>query len=298
MNIREELEQRKEQVENVLRQYLPKEGPEGGTLAEAIRYSLLVGGKRLRPILMMESYRLYGGKETTIDPFLAAIEMIHTHSLVHDDLPALDNDDYRRGEKTTHAVYGEAIGVLAGDALLNLAYETMLQAFYHKEEQQRVGKAMGILAGKTGLSGMLGGQSRDVENEKQGRPVEDEAELLYIYEHKTAALLEAALMIGAVLAGAEKEEVTRMEEIGHRLGLAFQVRDDILDVTATQEEMGKPAHSDEAKEKTTYVSLHGVDAAQAQVDVWTEEALQQLQSLPGDTAFLEALFREMAGRRS
>ena len=298
MNIQEKREERRAQIEDILLQYLPDEGPEGGALASAVRYSLLVGGKRLRPILMLESYRLFGGEGAAIDPFLAAIEMIHTHSLVHDDLPALDNDAYRRGEKTTHMVYGEAVGVLAGDALLNLAYETMLQSFYHKDELQRAGEAMRILAGKTGLYGMLGGQGRDVDNEKRGKPVENEAALLFIYERKTAALIEAALMIGAVLAGAEKEDVRTMEQIGRRIGLAFQVRDDILDVTATQEEMGKPAHSDEEKEKTTFVTLHGMDYAQAQVDAWTDEALQLLTTLSGDTTMLEELFREMAGRRS
>ena len=182
--------------------------------------------------------------------------------------------------------------------MLNLAYETVLQSFYHQDELGRVIAALRVLADKTGLSGMLGGQGRDVANEKSGRPVQDEAELMLIYENKTAALLEASLMVGAILAGADKTDVERMEEIGHKIGLAFQVRDDIMDVISTQEEMGKPVRSDEKNEKTTYVTLFGTEAAQEQVETWTGEALQILETLPGDKAFLGALFAEMAGRRS
>ena len=297
MNIKEKLEQRRKEIDRIIVQYLPEEGPDVGALASAMRYSILVGGKRLRPILMLESFRMFGGRDVTIEPFLAAIEMIHTHSLVHDDLPAIDNDEYRRGEKTTHAVYGEAIGVLAGVALLNLAYETVVNAFYHREEGERVLRAVRTLAGKTGLSGMLGGQGLDVYNEKNGNPVQQEDELMYIYEKKTAALLEASLMIGAELAGAGKEDVEKMEKIGSLIGLAFQVRDDVLDVTSTQEEMGKPAFSDQKNEKTTFVSLHGVEKAEEQVAEWTEEVLEILRTIPCDTGFLETLIRDMAGRR-
>ena len=298
MNIQNELNERRIAIDAVLEQYLPGEKSDNSALAKAMRYSMLVGGKRLRPILMLESYRLFGGKETAIEPFLAAIEMIHTHSLVHDDLPALDNDEYRRGKKTTHAVYGEAIGVLAGDGLLNLAYETMLHSYYHPEEWKRASDAMRVMAGKTGLFGMLGGQGHDVENEKSGRAVLVEEELRFIYAHKTAALLEAPLMIGAILAGADKTYVDKMEEIGHRIGLAFQVRDDIMDVISTQEEMGKPVHSDEKNEKTTYVTLLGLEESQARVEAWTQEAIGILHTLPGDVSFLEALFLEMTGRRA
>ncbi|MCF0145137.1 MAG: polyprenyl synthetase family protein, partial [Eubacterium sp.] len=217
--IKEELEQRKNEINEILNQYLPESRPGGKALAEAMRYSLCVGGKRLRPIMMQESYRMFGGEDATIDPFLAAIEMIHTHSLVHDDLPALDNDEYRRGNKTTHAVYGEAIAVLAGAGLLNLAFETVLQTYYHQDVRGRILRSLQILAAKTGLYGMLGGQGLDVENEKKGKPVEDKDTLLYIYEKKTSALIEASLMIGAVLAGAEKEDVDRMEKIGKLVGL-------------------------------------------------------------------------------
>lgn len=296
--IQRELELRKQEVEEILQSYLPEEGAGRGSLVPAIRYSMLAGGKRLRPILMMECYRMFGGSSDVIRPFAAALEMIHTHSLVHDDLPAVDNDDYRRGRKTTHAVYGEAMGVLAGDALLNLAYETMLQAFRYNEEGDRIYRAAAILASKSGFSGMLGGQGLDVENEKNGTQKYSEEELLYIYEHKTAALLEAALMAGAVLGGASREQISAVEQIGSKIGLAFQIRDDILDVTSTQEELGKPVFSDARNEKTTFVTLHSVEQAAAAADRLTEEAIEILRELPGETGFLEEVFREMAGRRS
>ena len=297
MNMKEELKRRQEEIDEILQTYLPEERSERGDLNAAVRYSLMAGGKRLRPILMLESYRLFGGTSPAIRPFLAAIEMIHTHSLVHDDLPALDDDDYRRGKKTTHAVYGEAMGVLAGDALLNLAYETMMLAFHYPEDREAAYRAAYILAKKSGLSGMLGGQGLDVQNEKNGVPVTDEETLLYIYEYKTAALIEAALMVGAVLGNADDRAVADMEAVGHQIGLAFQVQDDILDVTSTQEELGKPVFSDAKNEKGTYVTLHSVEKAEAQVAGWTQEALRTLREQPGDTAFLEELFLSLVGRK-
>ena len=298
MNLKEETEARKQEVEEILQFYLPEESAGMGSLAAAVRYSVLAGGKRLRPILMIESYRMFGGSSDVIRPFAAAMEMIHTASLVHDDLPAIDNDGYRRGKKTTHAVYGEALGVLAGDALLNLAYEVLVQAFRYKEEGDRIYRAAEILASKGGLSGMLGGQGLDVENEKSGKQKYGEEELLYIYEHKTAALLEASMMVGAVLGDASREQVDAVQRIGSKIGLAFQIRDDILDVTSTREELGKPVFSDEKNEKTTFVTLYNVEEAEKIVERLTDEALEELRKLPGDTAFAEALFREMAGRKS
>ena len=293
----EEQNSRKQEVEEILQFYLPEETAVQGSLAAAVRYAILAGGKRLRPILMLEAYHMFGGTSDVIRPFAAAMEMIHTHSLVHDDLPALDNDEYRRGQKTTHAVYGEAMGILAGDALLNLAYITLFQAFRYKEDEERIYRAASILASKTGMSGMLGGQSLDVENEKNNRTDLDEEELLYIYQLKTAALLEASLMVGAVLGGADRDQVFTMERIGRKIGLAFQIRDDILDVTSTQEELGKPVFSDQKNEKTTYVTLHGLDEAEAAVERLTEDAFKDLHSLPGDTRFLEQLLGSLAGRK-
>ena len=188
-------------------------------MAQAMNYSMLAGGKRIRPMLMQETYRLFGGTEKFVEPFMAGMEMIHTHSLIHDDLPALDNDDYRRGRLTTHKVYGEAMGVLSGVALLNYAYETRLQVFSMTEEKDRVIRALTVMADKTGIHGMLGGQSVDVEND--GKPLEKEM-LDYIYRNKTSALIEASMMTGAILAGADPAEVSVVEEAAYNIGLAFQ----------------------------------------------------------------------------
>ncbi|MCC6094866.1 MAG: polyprenyl synthetase family protein [Eubacterium sp.] len=296
MNFEQELRERHARANEIISEYLPGEQAVPGRLAEAMDYSIRIGGKRIRPILMQESYRMYGGHEAVVEPFMAAIEMIHTHSLIHDDLPALDNDELRRGNRTTHAVFGEAIGILAGDALLNFAYETALQAFGLTKETERVVEGLRILAGKSGLFGMLGGQSVDVENDKDGMCPLDQDELDYIYLHKTAALIEAPLMIGAVLAGAGKDEVSCMEEIGRRIGLAFQIQDDILDVTSTTGQLGKPIDSDRKNDKTTYVTLQGTTQSAKTVQELTKEAVRLLDTLPGEKEFLREMLLRMASR--
>ena len=294
MNFKEELKRRTEEAEHVIREYLPEESGFAKTMAEAMNYSMTAGGKRLRPILIRETYELFGGKDKLCEPFMAAMEMIHTHSLIHDDLPALDNDDYRRGRLTTHKVYGEAMGVLSGVALLNRAYEVMLSAFDLTEDKDRVIAAMRIIADKTGINGMLGGQSVDVEND--GKPLEHKM-LDYIYKHKTSALLEASMMAGAVLGGADEQELALVESAASDIGLAFQIRDDILDVTSTSEELGKPVHSDEKNNKITYVTLFGTEEASRQVEALSESAVSSLEKLNRKNEFLTALVREMAGRR-
>lgn len=294
MNFREEIRNRTEIAESLIRKYLPKEEGFARTMAEALNYSMLAGGKRLRPILMLETFRLFGGTEKTIEPFMAAMEMIHTHSLIHDDLPAIDNDDYRRGRLTTHKVYGEAMGVLSGDALLNYAYEVMFGAFDLTEDPSPVIRACRIMAKKTGIYGMLGGQSVDVEND--GRPLNKEL-LDYIYENKTSALIEAAMMCGAVLAGASDEEVCKMEQAAKNIGIAFQIQDDILDVTSTAEELGKPIHSDEKNHKVTYVTLMGLENAAKQVSDLSEEAISILESVEKKNEFLCLLVRQLVSRR-
>ena len=233
------------------------------------------------------------------EPFMAAMEMIHTHSLIHDDLPALDNDDYRRGRLTTHKVYGEAMGVLSGVALLNRAYEVMLSAFDLTEDKERMISAMRIMADKTGINGMLGGQSVDVEND--GKPLEREM-LDYIYKNKTSALIEASMMTGAVLAGASEEELEVVEQAAENIGLAFQIQDDILDVTSTQEELGKPIHSDEKNNKVTYViEAHEGDlitaAAAGKVKELSEHAVELLNSLDRKNEFLDLLVESLISRR-
>ena len=295
MNFKEELEKRKSELEEILEKYLPAEEGFCKELAQAMNYSMRAGGKRLRPLLMAETYKMFGGTSQIIQPFLAAIEMIHTSSLIHDDLPAIDNDEYRRGKRTAHAVYGEALGVLSGDALLNYAYETASKAFLMEPENPQIGRAFGILTGKTGICGMLGGQSVDVTNE--GKEISREM-LDYIYENKTSALIEASVMVGAVLAGASQKEVSRMERIGNKVGLAFQIRDDILDVTSTMEELGKPVFSDEKNHKVTYVTLKGLPEASKEVERISGEAVEELESFPEKNTFLIRLVKELVDRKN
>lgn len=294
MNFNKELEQKKKEIERLIAGYLPKEEGFAKELARAMNYSMKAGGKRLRPILMAETYRMFGGESKVIEPFLAAMEMIHTSSLIHDDLPAIDNDEYRRGKKTTHAVYGEAVGVLSGDALLNYAYETACRAFLLEPDNQRIGQALLVLSRKTGIYGMLGGQSVDVTNE--GKPISKEM-LDYIYENKTSALIEASMMVGAILAGASQDEVDRIETIGNRVGLAFQIRDDILDITSTMEELGKPVFSDEKNHKVTYVTLRGLEQAAGDVEMISEEAVSLLEEFPQKNEFLQELVRYLVNRK-
>lgn len=295
MNFKEEQDNRVKEIEKVLAKYLPKPAGYQKVIMEAMAYSVTAGGKRLRPMLMKETFAMFGGEGAVVEPFMAAIEMIHTYSLVHDDLPAMDNDEYRRGRRTTHVVYGEGMGILAGDALLNYAFETAVEAFELAPTQApRVAKALKILAGKAGIYGMIGGQVVDVsscgENLTQGM-------LDFIYELKTGALIESAMMIGAVLAGAGDDEVATVERIASLTGLAFQIQDDILDVTSTMEELGKPIHSDEKNEKTTYVTLKGLDKAVADVAQISEEAVSLLQGLGKENPYLEELLKALVHRK-
>ena len=282
------------EIEEILQAYLPKKEGFQKIIMEAMEYSLMAGGKRIRPMLMQEMYHLFGGKDKLIYPFMAAIEMIHTYSLVHDDLPAIDNDDYRRGRKTTHVVYGEDMGILAGDALLNYAFETAATAFADfPEDSLLIGKAMGILAKKAGVYGMIGGQVTDVR--ETGHKLSRE-KLDFIYALKTGALIESSMMIGAVLAGASEEEIKQAEKIAAKTGFAFQVQDDILDVTSTSETLGKPVHSDEKNEKTTYVTLVGIEEAKKIVERESEEAIRILETLPGEKGYLTWLLEELIHR--
>ena len=289
-------------IEQILVSYLPEQTGYQKIIMDAMEYSLMAGGKRLRPLLMMETYRLFAdvkgiGKEDTskvLHPFMAALEMIHTYSLVHDDLPAMDNDEYRRGRKTTHIVYGEDMGILAGDALLNYAFETAFRAFEKSpEDSLKIGRALAILGRKAGIYGMIGGQVIDVK--ETGHAISKDV-LDTIYELKTGALIECAMMIGAVLAGAEREQISSMKHIARKIGLAFQIQDDILDVTGTTEMLGKPVHSDEKNEKTTYVTLKGIERAHEDVARLTEEAIQELHQFPAKDEFLEELLKSLVYR--
>lgn len=292
----EELQQKVEHINNVLEKFLPAEEGQQRIIFEAMNYSVRAGGKRLRPILMEETYHMFGGSSAVIEPFMAAIEMIHTYSLVHDDLPAMDNDEYRRGKKTTHAVYGEAMGILAGDALLNLAYETAAKAFDMEVADTRVARAFAVLAKKAGVYGMVGGQVVDVESEKSDDCSITREKLDFIYRLKTGALIESSMMIGAILAGASSDEISRVEQIAAKLGLAFQIQDDVLDVTSSLEVLGKPVGSDEKNNKATYVTFEGLDKAVSDVERISKEAEEQLDDLGYDDAFLKELFEYLIHR--
>ena len=292
----EELQQKVEHINNVLEKFLPAEEGQQRIIFEAMNYSVRAGGKRLRPMLMEETYHMFGGSSAVIEPFMAAIEMIHTYSLVHDDLPAMDNDEYRRGKKTTHAVYGEAMGILAGDALLNMAYETAAKAFDMEVADARVARAFTVLAKKAGVYGMVGGQVVDVESEKSDDCPITREKLDFIYRLKTGALIESSMMIGAILAGASSDEVSRVEQIAAKLGLAFQIQDDVLDVTSTLEVLGKPVGSDEKNNKASYVTFEGLDKAVSDVERISKEAEEQLDDLGYDDAFLKELFEYLIHR--
>lgn len=292
-NFDNQMKKRVTEIRNIIEGYLPQEEGFQRTLLEAMNYSMLVGGKKLRPLLMQQTYVMFGGKSAVIKPFMAAIEMIHTHSLIHDDLPAMDDDEYRRGRRTTHVVYGEAMAILAGDALLNLAYETAAKAFDMEPGNPAVGRAFQVLAGKTGSDGMIGGQSVDVEN--VDRPLTEE-QLYFIYRLKTGALIEASMMIGAILAGASDQEVETVQMIARNVGLAFQIQDDILDVTGDEEKLGKPVKSDEKNNKTTYVTVKGLEQAQEDVARYSNEAVRLLEELTCENEFLHELILNLIHR--
>lgn len=294
-NFDDQMKKRVTEIKSIIQKYLPEEEGFQRTLLEAVNYSMLVGGKKLRPLLMQQTYVMFGGKSAVIQPFMAAIEMIHTHSLIHDDLPAMDNDEYRRGKKTTHIVYGEAMAILAGDALLNLAYETASKAFDIEPGNPGIGKAIQALAGKTGLDGMIGGQSVDVEY--VDRPLTEE-QLYFIYSLKTGALIEASMMIGAILAGASEEETEKVQAAARNVGLAFQIQDDILDVTGEQEKLGKPVKSDEKNNKTTYVTVNGIEKAKEDVAFYSKEAIRLLNELPYENEFLDELILNLIHRNT
>ena len=295
MDFKENLKNRIAFVEKILESYLPKAEGYQKTIMEAMQYSIMAGGKRIRPILMLETFQMFGGEQTEIvEPFMAAIEMIHTYSLVHDDLPAMDNDEYRRGHKTPHVVFGHAMGILAGDALLNYAFETACRAFEREETLRLAAKAMKVLSTKAGIYGMVGGQVVDVENCNQ--PLKQE-QLDFIYQLKTGALIEASMMIGAIMAGADETQLAQIEKIAQDIGLAFQIQDDILDVIGDFEEIGKPVNSDEKNKKTTYVTVKGLETAKKDVAIVSERAISGLQNLGNENEFLEQLVIYLIDRK-
>lgn len=299
MDFEQELNKKVKEVEAVVHSFLPREEGLAKTVMEAMNYSVNAGGKRLRPMLTAETYRLFGGRDRIVEPFMAAVEMIHTYSLVHDDLPAMDNDRYRRGRETTWVVYGDAMALLAGDGLLNYAFETALKSFAMAGgDPDRKAKALSILAEKAGIYGMIGGQTADIEAENNSGSVTEE-HLLFIHEHKTAALIQAAMMTGAALAGADDARINLVEQAAREIGIAFQIQDDILDITSTLETLGKPIGSDEKNQKTTYVTLKGLEAAGAEQKRLSQHAIALLESLKNDgyrNDFLTELIRSLITR--
>ena len=257
--------------------------------------SKLMKKKGGRFVIMAETYGMFGGRGRGIEPFMAALEMIHSYSLVHDDLPAMDNDELRRGEPTTHKVYGEAMAILAGDGLLNLSFETALKAFELEPDNPNIPGALKVLFDKSGLNGMLGGQSVDVKNEKAGTDP-DISELEFIYENKTSRLLEAAAMTGAILAGAGEEDVKRLERMAVYLGIAFQIKDDILDVEGDEAVLGKPVGSDEKNGKVTYITYKGLEGAKNSVREYSDKALGEAAALSVRSEFLENLIKYLVDR--
>ena len=300
MNFKEALNEKTKYAESVLMRYLPEEKGFQKIVLEAMNYSVKAGGKRLRPVFMAESFYLFGGRGNLVEPFMAALEMIHNYSLVHDDLPAMDNDEYRRGRKTTWNVYGDGMAVLAGDGLLNLAFETAASAFDLAESEvefKRVAAAIQVLGQKSGIYGMIGGQAADIEAET-GTQVTEEL-LLFIHENKTAALIQAAMMIGAILAGADRQEVALMEKAAYNIGVAFQIQDDVLDLTSTEEILGKPIGSDQKNNKLTYVTIHGLQESREEVKRLSGEALSILRSFKEPekkNEFLEELVASLITR--
>ena len=297
-SIKEQLSKKIEKIEQTIDFYLPEEKGLQKTVLSAMNYSVKAGGKRLRPMLMAETYEMFGGADSSvIEPFMAAIEMIHTYSLIHDDLPALDNDALRRGMPTAHIKFGEAMAILAGDALLNYAFETAAKAFDGTNKDIQTAKALQILTRKPGIYGMIGGQTVDVEQENKAISFDT---LMYIHNNKTAALIECAMMIGAILAGAGAEAVEMIEKIGKNVGISFQIQDDILDVTSSLEVLGKQTHSDEKNHKTTYVTLFGVEGAVAESERLSNRAIEWLEALSKDgkagNPFLEELICQLVHR--
>jgi geranylgeranyl diphosphate synthase, type II len=256
-------------VDEALGRFLPAESAPPETLHKAMRYSVFAGGKRLRPVLVIAGAEAVGGSMNDVMPTACAVEMIHTYSLIHDDLPAMDNDDFRRGSPTNHKVFGEALAILAGDALLTLAFRLLADNVPAVASGSRLHDVLVEIADAAGSPGMVGGQVADIECE--GKRADGEI-VDYIHTHKTAALIRASIRSGAILSGATSGQLDALGVAGEALGLAFQIMDDILDVTATSEELGKTAGKDQAQQKATYPAVHGIEASRRRAHALVAEA--------------------------
>jgi geranylgeranyl diphosphate synthase type II len=292
-DLEEYLAKQKQIVEQALDKSLKIDQPE--KIYEAMRYSLLAGGKRLRPILCLATCELMSGEQAVAIPTACALEMIHTMSLIHDDLPAMDNDDYRRGKLTNHKVYGEDIAILAGDGLLAYAFEYVAN-HTHNVPPERVVKVLGIMGKAVGAEGLVGGQVMDLDCE--GKPNITAETLTFIHRRKTGALLEACVSCGAILAGAKLEDLNRLSLYAQNIGLAFQIIDDILDVTATTEELGKTAGKDITAAKATYPKLWGLEASQAKAEELVNQAIQELEIYGEKAQPLQAIAEFIVQRKN
>lgn len=291
--MKEQLKKYTDIVDKQLDKYLdPKDNPQG-IIYEAMRYSVFAGGKRLRPVLMLLTCEMCGGDINEVLPFACALEMIHTYSLIHDDLPAMDNDDLRRGKPTSHKQFGEATAILAGDALLNKAFEVVSQ--YSGNNSDRAIKAINILAVSSGTEGMIGGQIVDMQSE--GRQITLD-ELRYLHLNKTGAIIRSACKIGAVMSGADSVKIKAVDEFSKNLGIAFQIQDDILDVTGTEAELGKPIGSDAEEGKNTYVSLLGLQKSKDMSEEYSKKAKQALDIFGEKANTLKELTDYLTDRRS
>lgn len=293
--MKEELSAYRQLANHTLEEILEEKDENTRLIYEAMHYSVFAGGKRLRPILLLATHKLFNEDVSKSLPFAAAIEMIHTYSLIHDDLPAMDNDDYRRGKLTNHKVFGEGIAILAGDGLLNKAYEIMLNEIVKSENPSITARAAEVLGDAAGVNGMIGGQVADIISEDQEISAE---KLNYIHVHKTGALIEAAMVSGAILAEATAEEVEKIRQVGKNLGLAFQIKDDVLDIVGDEKQLGKHVGSDEANEKSTYPKLYGLDASKKIIQELTKESNEILNDFLPRSSFLKELNNYLIDRQS
>ena len=294
MNFKDQLEEYVVLVNEYLDKYVVEKDLPEKSIYSAMRYSLLAGGKRLRPVLSLAVCDMLGGRREDVLPFACAVEMIHTYSLIHDDLPAMDNDDYRRGRLTNHKVYGEALAILAGDGLLNLAFELLLESILKSNENRDLKiRAAAIIAKASGVEGMIAGQVIDLESENIKIPSDI---LDRMHRCKTGALIKAPVVSSAVLCGADEDSVKKLECFAQNLGLAFQIKDDILDVEGSLEKLGKKTGSDAQNEKSTYVSLYGLENSKNMLNEITEKAVIILKDFGEKAVFLEELAKYLVNR--
>ncbi|NLK20930.1 MAG: polyprenyl synthetase family protein [Epulopiscium sp.] len=293
MNYKGELQQKIILINNYLDKLISaNKNTPAKIIYESMNYSIFAGGKRLRPVLMLSAFEAVGGKGQIVYPFACALEMIHTYSLIHDDLPDMDNDDFRRGKLTNHKVYGEGLAILAGDALLNLAFETMIKATRENFSKEAL-DAMDVIASAAGARGMIGGQVVDLISENQEINMDN---LNYIHKNKTTAIIQAALKAGGILGKGSKKEIKYLEEFGYCIGMAFQIQDDILDICGNEEELGKPIKSDEKNKKATYVSIKGLDESKKHVEALSQEGLVKLEDFKEKGQFLSWLSQHLMSR--